>query len=168
MLNRNINIFTNFWVVYNFSNKEKRGFIQLIGCRAAGFPDKEFTLEPMSKKLFLVELAPQTKQGKITVSGKFNGLPTTKLVIPFSAEKISAAPMSILLPEDAGALEDAPHAHRERTMHSARTSASTFFIVFSSNKILLTGISASNTKQCGLRKPVNINREKAALLKRAS
>ena len=85
--------------VYNFSNKEKRGFIQLIGCRAAGFPDKEFTLEPMSKKLFLVELAPQTKQGKITVSGKFNGLPTTKLVIPFAAGKISDAPMSILLPD---------------------------------------------------------------------
>lgn len=89
--------------VYNFSNSIKRGTIQLAGCRSAGLPAGEFEIEPMSKKMFLVELAPQEKQGKITVSGKFNGLKTTSLVIPFAAGKISDAPMSILLPEDAGA-----------------------------------------------------------------
>ena len=89
-------------VVYNFSNRIKTGNITISGCRSYGLSDEDFSIEPKSKKVFIVRLAPDSKQGTVVVSGKFNGLETGKLSFPFKAGKTGGTLKHIQLPDDAG------------------------------------------------------------------
>lgn len=87
--------------VYNFSNEIKTGTVKLSGCRVNGLPDEAFSIEPMSKKCFVLILAPEKKKGTVQITGKFGNLETGKLSFPFTAEKISNAAMPLYLAADA-------------------------------------------------------------------
>ena len=88
--------------VYNFSDQIKTGSVAISGCRSYGIDQKPFSIEPMSKKVFIVHLAPDSKKGTVEVNGTFNGMKTGKLSFPFKSEKCGGKLDFIQLPDDAG------------------------------------------------------------------
>ena len=71
--------------IYNFSDQTQRGQIEISGGKTGQLPP-EITLPPMSKTELELTFTPEFGQGSfetaLQISGKWNGHPSSKLVIP--------------------------------------------------------------------------------------
>ena len=71
--------------IYNFSDQTQRGQVEISGGKTSQLPP-EITLSPMSKTELELIFTPEFGQGSfettLRISGKWNGHPSSKLVIP--------------------------------------------------------------------------------------